>query len=167
MSSTEPSAHYIPPSRLWRGLTPERRLLAARAFWSSDDESGHAEQVEAVLALARHMKFRPQSMQVLPVEKRARYLAQLPAVSDSIAGRALVSYHLAHQRPMMSSFLDALGIAHEDGLITADTVDPPSRDAIAKAAADLRRVHPDEDVTLYLNTLLAQDPQTWEGAGGA
>ena len=34
-----------------------------------------------------------------------------------MAGRALILYHLAEQRPMMGAFLDALGIAHENGLI--------------------------------------------------
>jgi hypothetical protein len=157
---------YVPPSRIWRRLPLERRLEAARAFWESDDEASRAEQMEAVVALSRHMKFRPQSMQSLAADKRAKYLAQLPAVTDSIAARALVAYHLAHQRPMMASFLDALGIAHEDGLITAETVDPPARAALAQAAANLTRSYPPHDVSLYLNTLHAQDPQTWAGLSG-
>lgn len=157
---------YIPPSRLWRRLPLERRIDAARAFWQSDDEASQNEQIEAVLALSRHMKFRPQSMQVMPLDKRAKYLAQLPAVTDAIAARALVSYHLAHQRPMMSAFLDALGIAHEDGLITAEDLEPPARATLGKAAAELTRTHPAQDVALYLNTLRAQDPQTWEGLAG-
>src|SRR5687767_8733328 len=111
---------YVPPSRIWRRLPLERRLEAARAFWESSDEASANEQMEAVLALSRHMKFRPQSMQGMPLDKRAKYLAQLPAMTDSIAARALVSYHLAHQRPMMAAFLDALGIGHENGLITEE-----------------------------------------------
>ena len=162
----EPTDEYVPPSRLWRGLPLDRRLEAARAFWQSDDEASLTEQTEAVLALARHMKFRPQSMQAMPLDKRARYLAQLPGMSDSIAARALVSYHLAHQRPMMGAFLDALGIAHEDGLITAENIEPLPRRALAKAAAGLIRTHPPADVALYLSTLLAQDPHTWEGLAG-
>lgn len=159
---------YVPPSRLWRRLPLERRIEAARAFWDAEatPEAGQAEQVEAILALARHMKFRPQSMQSVPVDKRARYLAQLPAMPDTIAARALVSYHLAHQRPMMAAFLDALGIAHEEGLITAENVEPPARATLASAAAALTRAYPAQDVSLYLNTLLAQDPQTWGGLSG-
>lgn len=144
----------------------DRRVDAARAFWESDDEASYTEQMEAVVALARHMKFRPQSMQAMPVEKRAKYLAQLPAVTDSIAARALVAYHLAHQRPMMGAFLDAVGIAHDEGLITAETVEPPPRETLAKAADGLAAAHPATDVSLYLNTLLAQDPHTWEGLSG-
>ena len=157
---------YVPPSRIWRRLPLERRLDAARAFWESDDDASRTEQLEAVVALSRHMKFRPQSMQTLPLDKRAKYLAQLPAITDSIAARALVAYHLANQRPMMGAFLDALGIAHENGLITAESVDPPSRAALAQAAANLTREYPAQDVALYLNTLLAQDPQTWGALSG-
>lgn len=157
---------YVPPSRIWRRLPLERRLEAARAFWQSDDEASAPEQMEAVVALARHMKFRPQSMQTMPLDKRAKYLAQLPAVTDSIAARALVAYHLSHQRPMMAAFLDKLGIAHDDGLITAEELEPPARPAVAQAAADLTRGFPAHDVALYLNTLLAQDPHTWSGLSG-
>ena len=157
---------YVPPSRIWRRLPLDRRLDAARAFWESEDEASRTEQLEAVVALSRHMKFRPQSMQSMPLDKRAKYLAQLPAITDSIAARALVAYHLAHQRPMMGAFLDALGIAHDDGLITAESVDPPARAALAQAAANLTREYAAQDVSLYLNTLFAQDPQTWGALSG-
>ncbi|MDQ3069435.1 MAG: hypothetical protein M3R55_06870 [Acidobacteriota bacterium] len=164
----EHSDHAVPPSRLWRQLPLERRIEAAQAFWEADatDEAGASEQIEAILALSRHMKFRPQSMQAMPADKRARYLAQLPAMPDSIAARALVSYHLTHQRPMMGAFLDALGITHEDGLITAENLEPLARPALAGAAANLTKAFPPADVSLYLNTLLAQDPQTWGELGG-
>lgn len=157
---------YVPPSRLWRRLPLERRLEAARAFWDSDDEASRTEQMEAVVALARHMKFRPQSMQAMPIDRRAKYLAQLPAMTDSIAARALVAFHLAHQRPMMGAFLDALGITHDNGLITAESVEPPAKAPLAQAAANLTRAYPPPDVALYLSTLYAQDPQTWKHLSG-
>jgi hypothetical protein len=157
---------YIPPSRIWRQLPLERRMDASRAFWRSDDEASATEQMEAIVALARHMKFRPQSMQAMALDKRAKYLAQLPGMTDSIAARALVAYHLAHQRPMMGAFLDALGIAHEEGLITAENVEPPARAALEKAAAKITGTYPAGDVSLYLSTLRAQDPETWQGLAG-
>jgi hypothetical protein len=157
---------YVPPSRLWRRLPLERRIEAARAFWENDDEAGLNEQMEAILALSRHMKFRPQSMQAMPIDRRAKYLAQLPAITDSIAARGLVSYHLTRQRPMMGTFLDALGIAHDDGLITAENLEPVARPKLEAAAAALAAAYPPDDVSLYLNTLLAQDPQTWGELSG-
>ena len=61
---------------------------------------------------------------------------------------------------MMAAFLDALGIAHENGLIQEDSV-KPDPEKIAPAAAELVKQFPADDVWLYLNTLLCQDPETW------
>jgi hypothetical protein len=78
-----------------------------------------------------------------------------------IAARLLVAYHLTHQRPMMAAFLDALGIAHEDGLITDEEMAPPDAEKLKTAANTLKASYPPDDVTLYLSTLTWQDPDTW------
>ena len=147
------------PSQLWKSLSEERRLQAATAFW--EDEQSVAEQVEAVGAIARQINFRPKSVLAMPVERRARQLARMPRLSDSLVGRLLVAYHLSTQRPMMAAFLDALGIGHENGLIAEEEVKAPDRDALIAAARDLATKHPVEDVRLYLSTLVMQDPETW------
>jgi len=147
------------PSRLWKRLPAERRVAAAELFWT--DEQSEEQQIEAVASIAAHMKFRTKSVLGLPVEKRAKYLATLPNIPDAVAARALVNYHLARQRPMMSAFLDSLGITHEDGLISDETVAKPEPEKLRSAAAGLASKFPSEDVSLYLATLVSQDPETW------
>ena len=147
------------PSRLWKKMSPERRIAAAELFWA--DEQSTEQQVEAVAALATHMKFRAKSVVALPVEKKAKYLATLPTVSDAVAARALVNYHLERQRPMMGAFLDSLGIAHEDGLISEENVTKPETEKLKTAASELSSKYPQDDVSLYLSTLVSQDPDTW------
>jgi hypothetical protein len=147
------------PSRLWKRMSADRRIAAAELFWS--DEQSTEQQVEAVAALATHMKFRAKSVIALPLEKKAKYLATLPAVSDTVAARALVSYHLERQRPMMAAFLDGLGIAHEDGLINEENVSKPDPGKLRSVAAELATKYPREDVELYFATLVSQDPDTW------
>ena len=147
------------PSRIWKRMRPEQRLHAAEVFWS--DEQSTEQQIEAIGAIAGHMKFRPKSVIALPVDRKARYLAGLPAMPDTIAARALVSYHLDRQRPMMGAFLDSLGITHEEGLISEDTVPALDPEKIRAAATDLAAKYPAEDVALYFNTLVSQDPETW------
>jgi hypothetical protein len=147
------------PSRLWKRMPAERRLAAAELFW--DDEESAEQQVEAVAAIASHMKFRAKSVVSLPAEKRARYLATLPVVSDTIAARALVNYHLARQRPMMVAFLDLLGVPHDEGLIKDDEVSKPDEAKLEAAATGLAGQFPAEDVALYFSTLVSQDPETW------
>jgi hypothetical protein len=147
------------PSALWKLLTPERKQQAAEAFWQDDNAA--MEQAEAIAAIAMRIKFRIKSAQALPTEKKARHLIALGNVSEMIAARLLVAYHLTHQRPMMGGFLDALGIAHEDGLIQSEELEPPAAEKLAEAARSIGASYPPEDVALYLSTLVWQDPETW------
>jgi hypothetical protein len=136
------------------------RVDAAGLFW--EDEHSADQQLEAVSSIAAHMKFRPRSVIGLPPERRAKYLAQLPTISDAIAARALVSYHLERRRPMMGAFLDLLGITHENGLISDENVAKPDATKVKDAAKQLASSYPAEEVSLYLATLVSQDPETWE-----
>ena len=147
------------PSRVWKRLALERRLAAAELFWQ--DEQSTEQQAEAIAALAAHMKFRTKSVLALPIDKRARYLATLPTISDTIVARAMVSYHLERQRPMMSAFLDKLGIVHENGLIAEESVPKPEAARLRSAATELATTFPADDVSLYFATLISQDPETW------
>ena len=147
------------PSRLWKRMSADRRIEAAELFWA--DEQSTEQQVEAVAAIASHMKFRAKSVFGLPTAKRAKYLAGLPTVSDTVAARALVNYHLERQRPMMGAFLDSLGIAHDNGLISEETVTRPDRERLKTAVAELASTYPPDDVGLYFATLVSQDPETW------
>jgi hypothetical protein len=147
------------PSQLWKQLSPERKLQAAEAFWH--DENASVEQAEALATIAQRIKFRIKSVIGMPTEKKAKQLVAFPVVSELIAARLLVAYHLTHQRPMMAAFLDALGIAHEDGLISEEDIQPPDPATLKAAAKTLAASYPAEDVTLYLSTLTWQDPDTW------
>ena len=149
------------PSRLWKRLPAERRLEAAELFWL--DEEGTEQQIEAVAAIASHMKFRTKSVVSLPVDRKAKYLLSLPNVSESVAARALITYHLQRQRPMMGAFLDALGIAHEEGLIADEKIAPPDPEKLKAAADEIAARFPAFDVALYFSTLVSQDPDTWGG----
>ena len=62
---------------------------------------------------------------------------------------------------MMGAFLDALGIAHENGLIQDDSVKPDPEKLGAGRRCSSSKQFPADDVPLYLNTLLCQDPETW------
>jgi hypothetical protein len=138
----------------------ERRLDAADLFWN--DEHSADQQLEAVASIATHMKFRPKSVLGLPADRRAKYLATLPTMSDAIAARALVNYHLERQRAMMGAFLDLLGIPHENGLIADDNVVKPDAGKVKAAATELATKFPPEDAHLYFATLVSQDPETWD-----
>jgi hypothetical protein len=96
----------------------------------------------------------------LDIDRKSKHLASLVNLPEAVAARVLIGYHLAEQRPMMGQFLDALGIVHEEGLIKDDEVKPDAA-KIQAAVSAIAEKFPAEDVSLYLNTLFCQDPETW------
>jgi hypothetical protein len=152
----------LTPARMWRNMPAEQRQRVALAFWK--DEEAADDQIQAALLIAQQKKFRPKTVVALDDDRKARHLASIAALPETLAARALVVYHLAEQRPMMAAFLDALGIAHENGLIKEDGAKPEAS-KIGPAAAQIAKQFPAEDVRLYLHTLLCQDPDTWGALG--
>lgn len=148
----------LTPAQLWKQMTLAQRQQAALAFWQ--DEQGGDDQLQAALLIAQRKKFRPKSVIGLDDDRKAKHLASLVLVPEQIAARALIAYHLSAKRPMMAAFLDALGIAHDDGLIKEDEV-KPDPEKIGPAVGALTSQFPADDVALYLNTLFSQDPETW------
>src|SRR5438477_10787900 len=132
----------LTPSRLWKHMSLDQRTRIARAFWT--DTEATDDQVQAALLIAQQKKFRPKTVVGLDVDRKARHLASIAALPESLAARALVVYHLAEQRPMMGAFLDALGIAHENGLIK-DEGSKPDTAKIASAAAQIAKQFPADD----------------------
>ena len=140
----------------------DRRPAAARRARVLARRAGHRRSDSGGAAHRPAEEFRPKSVLALDDDRKAQHLAEHASLPDALAARALVVYHLAEQREMMGAFLDALGIAHENGLIKDDEVKPdPAK--MAPAVAATREKFPAEDVSLYLDTLLCQDPETWGG----
>ncbi|MFN2447802.1 MAG: hypothetical protein ABR606_19725 [Vicinamibacterales bacterium] len=155
------SPEEMRPARLWKLMPTDVKTAAATAFWVDDQAA--LERAEAVSLIAGHIKFRPKSVLTLPVEKKAKYLAGLAQVSDLLAARLLVSYHLHHQRPMMGAFLDELGVSHDNGLIAEESPSAPEPPTLDRAVTALSSRFPPADVARYFWTLLWQDPETWSG----
>src|SRR5262245_2116068 len=146
---------------VWKQMGDARRASAAMAFDSDTSLKDFHRAAETFIGRAKN--FRPQFVRKLPVEKRAQYLAHLPLTPD-LASQLIVSYHFAHQRPMMAAFLDALHVANENGLIKEDVeMSAPSETDLETAVKTLRSQFPPEDVDIYLLTLQAQNPEVWGG----
>ena len=84
-------------------FTPERKQQAAEAFWRDDNAA--VEQAEAIAAIAQRIKFRVEERAWRCRSRRRRGTWwRCGDVSEMVAARLLVAYHLAHQRPMMAAF---------------------------------------------------------------
>ena len=106
------------------------------------------DQLQAAFLIAQQKKFRPKSVLGLDLDRKARHLSGVANVPETVAARALVLYHLEAQRPMMGAFLDALGVAHEDGIIADEEMKAPPGETLAAAAKTLARAFPDSDALL-------------------
>jgi len=154
------------PSQLWAALEPEVRVAAARSLYAHDWGQSPTRR-EADFAIMQGMHFRETAVRQLPIEKRAGYLARSIRPNDSLASSLLLALHLEQRRPILTAFMDALGIPHTDGLIAEDhDVKPPTAAELKKAAKILRASFPESDVDLYLASLYVLDRDTWGGLAG-
>jgi hypothetical protein len=149
--------------RLWKALTVEERAQAVTAALA-DDENGWVKTTTRG-AIAGALKFRPQTVATWPRAKMVSEAARLPLDDVQLLSAYLVDLHLGHRRPMMGAFLDALGIANDNGRIDSDTTEVPVQDAatVRKAADVLAATYPADEVATYFLTLLLQDAGVWGG----
>jgi hypothetical protein len=149
--------------KLWKALTPEERAQAISAALD-DDENGWVKNTTRG-AIAGALKFRPQTVATWPRAKMVSEAARLPLDDVQLLSAYLIDLHLGHRRQMMASFLDALGIANDDGRIDSETTEVPPQDAatLAKAAEALAAKYPLDEVATYFLTLLLQDAGVWRG----
>jgi len=151
------------PAQLWAALDPDVRLAAARSLYAHDWGNNPAKR-EADATIMMAMRFREAAVRQLPVERRAQYLAKSVRPGDSLASSLLLALHLEERRAMLSSFLDALGIPHVDGLISEDhEPQPPEPAQLERAADELAAKFPRADVDVYLAALYVLDRDTWKG----
>ena len=152
-------ATAVDTNQIWKYMEEDRRLKAAESFYA--DESLRQFQQAADQFIARTKNFRVPFVKRLPVQKRAWYLAHLSIPQDVMA-QLIISYHFALQRPMMAAFLNALGIANNNGSIDEKAeVETPAKERLEAAVQAVRDQFLAEDVNIYLATLYAQNSEVW------
>ena len=146
--------------RIWRRLTREERLAAARQFWA-DPASEATPHAQAAIVKVLHV--RPQAARTVPAERKAAALASVSEPSELLAASLLVALHLGLRRALLATFLDAVGLAHDQGLLAEDGAgEPVSEDAARRGVEALLAAYPPDQVRTYLNTLYLQDHGRWQ-----
>jgi hypothetical protein len=148
-------------ARLWKRLDREDRLVAASHFWRDP----HGELLgPALSAIVKARHLRPQVARSMPPEEQARALASLMEPGETVAAGLLVALHLGDRRALLKTFLDALGLPHEDGVLKEEGEGQAlAEGALRSAVQALLANHPRSHVEVYLNTLWLQDPERWQG----
>jgi hypothetical protein len=146
--------------RIWNLMGEERRLAAAKSFWESSEQKGAQRQVEQVLAQRLHA--RPGFVKKLSPERKAVYLARDMATMPYLWDAVMISYHFAAHRPMLTDFLNALGIPNENGHYeSGGSLTPPTGEALESAIKILSEKYDRTDVLVYLGAAVTQDPVFW------
>lgn len=145
---------------MWKRLTREERLAAAHRFFEHPAEEALG-GIDAAIIKARRM--RPQAARSLPDQEKARVLASVLEPGEAVASALLVALHVGERRPLLSAFLDALGLPHDDGILKeeGDDAAPVSEEAARRGVAALASAFPRPQVLGYLNALWLQDPDRW------
>jgi hypothetical protein len=116
----------------------------------------------ALGAVADARKLRPAYFKRQPrSQQHAMMVATLarPAL-ETVTGNLLRAWLLKRHKQMLIDFLDALGIAHEEGVV--EQLPPTMDDAKVRAAVDgLLAKHPPEAVAVYLHAFSEMNEVEW------
>jgi hypothetical protein len=147
--------------RVWKRLQREEKVAAARHFFAEPPQELYATALGAVVK-ARHL--RPQVARSMPVEDLSRALAGILDPGEPLAAGLVVALHLGERRELLKTFLDAAGLAHEEGVLKDEGEPAPvGAPALQKGLAALGARFPAHEVKTYLNALWLQDPDRWSG----
>jgi len=119
---------------------------------------------EMTLALSgpigQALNSRPQSVAKRPVGMKVRGLRAflLKKKDETLSAEMLRAYFLGPRADLVKQFLDATGVAHEDGQVEHEDSQPDPK-KVATAVKALREKHDDEDVDLYLRVAAIQWPE--------
>jgi hypothetical protein len=140
-----------------RTMSPERFL----ALYQSLERDGFG-PLDGQVAQSLH--FRPQAIRKLPMAQRAKRAKMLVESSGNpnLAYELVGGYLLRTRKELVTGFLDATGVKHEQGMIEDVDGAKPAPDRIAPALIELDRKFPPEDVTLYLHLCVDQWPDVAE-----
>jgi hypothetical protein len=118
---------------------------------------------QAVGAACVTLKARPQFMMKQSKEKQAQFVRSALSrfAAAPIAEEVLAAYFLEVRRDLLTEWLDALGIEHENGILKNDDPQEPARDALEAAVAKFRGGEGAEDRQLLLEAFAAQSAVTW------
>ena len=114
--------------------------------------------------VAKALKFRPQAIKKLPLQKRAKTAQSLLVRGNNaeLCYELFGTYLMTNTKELVTDFLDGTGVAHEDGMVQNIEDHKPAGDKVAATVAELDKKYDSGDVTLYLAMAAEQWPSVPE-----
>ena len=164
MSKVDQSTNHFDLNTLWSLLTTEERLSAARALVVSPDDNQENDAKKAIDILAEAMNFRPQFVRnKMAKEAVAQHLAKRLAQGrfEPSLGPAIRAFLLRDHRPLIISFLEAMRVKHDKGIIPNEV---PAIEVkhLEKGIKHLQSNHQNKLTGVYLGYLYLQEGLFWE-----
>jgi hypothetical protein len=135
--------------------------LAVRIIECAHDDNKELYH-KALQAVAEARKLRPTFFERTPRAARHKDMAAMLARPrlELIAANLLREWLMKKQKAMLAQYLDALGIAHQDGAV--DDLPASVEDAkLAEAVGMLLANYPAEEVAVYLNAFYTMNEVQW------
>jgi hypothetical protein len=145
---------------IWSGMSDE---LAATVLREVRAESIDLYR-QALGTAAGALRMRPQVLQQQPAPRQAAAIRRslLQVGREELGAHLLVTWLTTRHKPMLTQFLDDLGIAHEEGTIKEDTGKEPEEEKLRAAVTRLRGSFDPEHVRIYLQAFLVITAPEWE-----
>ncbi len=143
---------------IFSGLTPAE----AHEFFESFSEANKPAYKSVVQATAARRNLRPVFLERKPRAERHQWMQSVlgrPG-NEELSLEILQNWLLSSQRALLSDFLDACGIAHEEGLID-DIPSQPPRETVDAAVGAIAAKHSPVAVKIYLNLFQPMDAGAW------
>jgi hypothetical protein len=149
------------PYAVWDLMSEDEQREAAKALWESADGRSRSGVEQA---LAKELKFRPQSVRKLPFERVAtRMLRLADDQPDAVLFQFLLHLHLGARRELLVEYLDAIGLPHKEGILDLpDDAKAPDVATVEAQGRDLLKAH-GQRALVYLATLKVADSDFWSG----
>jgi|SRR5688572_8409311 len=125
--------------------------------------------------IAKLLKFRPQAIKKIPIEKRARLAKNWIEQKHNaeLCYELFGTYLVRSKKELVTGFLDATGVPHQEGMIEDIEKARPDPQKIDAAVKELDEKFGADDVTLYLALCAEQWPGVpelgalWSARSGA
>ncbi len=114
--------------------------------------------------VAKQLKFRPQAIRKLPMPQRAKQARSilLNKSNAELCYEFFGSYLIKNSKELVTGFLEATGVPHEDGMIEDLERHKPDAGKIEGALKELDQKFAPDDVTIYLSLCSEQWPSVPE-----
>ena len=112
-----------------------------------------------VQGLAQQRKLRPVFVERKPASERHVWIqaALRRKISDTFAAHVLQTWLLGAQKPLLCTFLESLGIAHDADGTVEELPESPPKERLREAITDLLNKYPAEIVAVYLHAFHGMD----------